>query len=79
MNMLDTVIANYKLLKIVGIGGMSTVCLDKNIQNNSLSALKVLKEQYTEDEIYIKKFFSREVKITKGLNHQNIVIGFTQK
>jgi len=42
--MLGRTFSNYKLLEVVGTGGMSTVYLGRNIHTGSLAAVKVLKE-----------------------------------
>jgi eukaryotic-like serine/threonine-protein kinase len=71
--MLDKTLKNYKLLHVIGKGGMSTVYLGRDIKTGSLAAVKVLKDQYTEDETYLKRFFTREIETTKSLDHPNIV------
>ena len=71
--MLGKTISNYSLLQIIGKGGTSTVYLGRNVNTGSLAAVKVLKDQYTEDQDHIKRFFTREIETTKTLNHPNIV------
>ncbi len=71
--MIGKTLSTYKLIKVIGVGGMSTVYLGKDIHSGSLAALKVLKKAYTQDEDHLKRFFSREIKTTKSLNHKNIV------
>ena len=71
--MIGKTLSSYKLVEVIGTGGMSTVYLGRNIHTGSLAAVKVIKETYTEDREHIERFFTREVDITKGLNHKNIV------
>ena len=71
--MIGKTLATYKLLKILGMGGMSTVYLGKDIHTGSFAALKVLKKAYTQDEDHLKRFFSREIDTAKSLDHKNIV------
>lgn len=71
--MLGKIISTYKLIEVIGTGGMSTVYLGRNMNTGHLTAVKILKEQYTQDENYIKKFFIREIDANKKLNHRNIV------
>ncbi len=71
--MIGKTLSAYKLLEVIGVGGMSTVYLGRNIHTGSLAALKVLKKAYTQDADHLKRFFSREIKTAKSLNHKNIV------
>jgi len=71
--MIGKTLSTYKLLKVLGMGGMSTVYLGKDIRSGSLAALKVLKKAYTQDEDHLKRFFSREINTAKSLDHKNIV------
>ena len=71
--MIDKKLKNYKLLEVIGTGGMSTVYLGRNIHTGSLAAVKVLKKAYTQDTEHIERFFTREIEITKYLHHKNIV------
>jgi len=71
--MIGGILSNYKLVEVLGSGGMSIVYLGKDIQNGALAAVKVLKKQYTQDKEHINRFFTREIQATKDLNHKNIV------
>nr|MBC8387738.1 protein kinase [Actinomycetota bacterium] len=71
--MIGKTISSYKLIEVIGIGGMSTVYLGRHAKTGSIAAIKVLKEQYTQEEDHVKKFFIREIEVTKKLNHKNIV------
>ncbi len=63
---------NYEILKLIGTGGMSKVYLAQDINNSSLSALKIIDEKLLSDPEYLKRF-SREIQISKNLIHPNIV------
>ena len=62
----------YELEELVGTGGMSSVfrahdrLLDRNV------ALKILHEQYSDDEDYVERF-RREARAVAALSHPNIV------
>ena len=51
---------------------MSVVYLARDTTGR-LSAIKVLKKQYTEENEHIERFFTRQIKLTKDLDHPNIV------
>jgi eukaryotic-like serine/threonine-protein kinase len=70
---IGSIISSYKILELIGIGGFPEVFLARNSNAGILVALKILKKAYTQDESYLNRFFSREVEITKTLNHLNIV------
>ena len=71
--MIGKKLKNYKLLQIIGEGGMSTVYLSRHVDSGSLAAIKVLKRAYTQDQDHLKRFFEREIKTTRALDHPNIV------
>jgi eukaryotic-like serine/threonine-protein kinase len=62
----------YELKHVVGTGGMSTVhcAFDTLLERNV--ALKILHEQYSEDEEYVERF-RREARAVAQLSHPNIV------
>jgi serine/threonine protein kinase len=63
---------NYKTLRKIGKGGMSTVFLARHLSEKQLVAVKILKGATLEDPEYIKRFF-REARITAKLSHPNII------
>ena len=71
--MIGKKLKNYKLLQIIGEGGMSTVYLSRHVDSGSLAAIKVLKRAYTQDQDHLKRFFTREIETTRNLDHPNIV------
>lgn len=62
----------YKLIDLIGVGGMAKVykATDRLLQRDV--AIKILKDQYAEDEEFVKKF-SNEAMSAARLTHVNIV------
>jgi serine/threonine-protein kinase len=68
----ETIAERYELEEVVGQGGMSTVykAHDSLLERNV--ALKVLHQQYNEDEDFVERF-KREARSVAQLQHPNIV------
>ncbi len=62
----------YEIIELIGRGGMAYVYKAKDRKLNRYVAVKVLREEYTENEQFIKKF-DRESQAAAGLSHPNIV------
>src|SRR6476659_8701846 len=62
----------YELEELVGTGGMSSVYRAHDRLLDRKVALKVLHEQYTDDEEYVERF-RREARAVAALSHPNIV------
>lgn len=62
----------YEILEKVGGGGMSLVYRAKDIFLNRAVAIKVLREQFANDEEFVKRF-RREAQAVASLSHSNIV------
>src|SRR5919112_5172295 len=62
----------YELEELVGAGGMSSVYRAHDRLLGRMVALKVLHQQYTEDEDYVERF-RREARAVAALSHPNIV------
>src|SRR4051795_3806542 len=62
----------YELEELVGTGGMSSVFRAHDRLLDRKVALKVLHEQYTDDEEYVERF-RREARAVAALSHPNIV------
>lgn len=62
----------YEILEKVGIGGMAEVFKGKDHKLNRFVAVKVLKEEFRENEGFVKKF-KEEAQAAAGLAHPNIV------
>ncbi|MDO4287674.1 MAG: Stk1 family PASTA domain-containing Ser/Thr kinase [Eubacterium sp.] len=71
--MINKVLNNrYEIIELIGRGGMAYVYKAKDLKLNRFVAVKVLREEYTENEQFIKKF-DRESQAAAGLSHPNIV------
>lgn len=62
----------YEILEHIGSGGMADVYKAKCHKLNRYVAIKILKNEYIEDETAVKKFVS-EAQATADLQHPNIV------
>ena len=64
--------ARYEVMGRIGTGGMADVykCIDRTL--NRYVAIKVLKREFREDEMFVNKFRS-EAQAAAGLTHPNIV------
>lgn len=61
----------YELLREIGRGGMATVYLARDLQHNAQVAIKVLRPDVAMSAGGVR--FTREIQITAGLQHPNIV------
>ena len=62
----------YEILSLIGTGGMSEVYQAKCHTLNRLVAIKVLKDEYSQDANFVSKF-KMEAQAAAGLSHPNIV------
>ena len=62
----------YEVLEKIGTGGMSDVYKAKDHKLNRLVAVKILKQEFSENENFVAKF-RVEAQSTAGLMHPNIV------
>ncbi len=64
--------ANYEITGLLGEGGQGLVYrgVDNKLKRNV--AIKLMKREYSEDPIFVKRFES-EAQVTASLNHPNIV------
>ncbi len=65
-------VAQYRILKMIGAGGMGEVYLAEDTKLARRVALKFLPSRYMEDED-AKSRFTREAQAAAGLNHPNIL------
>lgn len=73
MNLIGKIIGNrYEILEEAGNGGMATVYKAKDHVLNRMVAVKVLKDEFTTDADFIKRF-NTEAQSAAGLSHANIV------
>ncbi len=68
----EVVDERYELEERIGVGGMSNVFRAHDTLLERHVALKILHEQYTEDEEYVERF-RREARAAAQLSHPNIV------
>ncbi len=62
----------YEIQEIVGIGGMAVVYKAYDNQENKTVAIKILKEEYTKNEEFLRRF-KNESKAIAVLSHPNVV------
>ena len=62
----------YELVKLIGSGGMANVFEAKDLLENKLVAIKVLKEEYLTNDEFVRRF-RNESKVIAVLDHPNIV------
>ena len=62
----------YEIIEKIGTGGMATVYKAKCHVLNRFVAIKILKEEFTTDEEFIKRF-NTEAQAAASLSHSNIV------
>ena len=62
----------YQIVRIIGIGGMAVVYEATDVVMNRTVALKMLKDEMSDDEEFIKRFIN-ESKAVSMLSHPNIV------
>ena len=71
--MIGTMLGNrYEIIEKVGEGGMAIVYKAKCHLLNRFVAIKVLRDEFTEDEDFIRKF-RRESQAAASLSHPNIL------
>ena len=72
----------YELLELIGVGGMADIYRAKDLQEDRIVAVKILKTEYAGSEEFLRRF-RNESKAIALLNHPNIVkiydVGFTDK
>lgn len=67
-----TLSGRYELLARVGGGGMALVYKARDLLLNRFVAVKVLRQQFTHDDDFVKRF-RREAQAAASLSHPNIV------
>jgi eukaryotic-like serine/threonine-protein kinase len=68
----DLIAGRYELLELIGRGGMSSVWKAHDRLLDRTVAIKVLHEQFTQDDEYVERF-RREARSVAQLSHPNIV------
>ena len=62
----------YEIVELIGIGGMSYVYKAVDVTNHVTVAVKVLKEEFADNEEVVRRFYN-ESKVVQTLSHPNIV------
>ena len=62
----------YKVIELLGEGGMAYVYKAKDMQLERIVAIKTLKPSYVEQTTFVERF-KREAQTAANLNHPNIV------
>ena len=62
----------FLIVKKLGHGGMGGVFIGFDPETDSLCAVKVLIQEYNDDETYVRRF-EREAEILSKLTHPNII------
>ncbi|MBQ1821498.1 MAG: serine/threonine protein kinase [Clostridia bacterium] len=62
----------YRIIELIGSGGMAQVYKAINMSNRRTVAVKVLKDEYKDDAEFLRRF-SREANAILTLSHENIV------
>ncbi len=71
--MIGTVLdRKYRIIELIGSGGMAQVYKAINMANRKPVAVKVLKDEYKDDAEFLRRF-SRETNAILTLSHENIV------
>jgi len=65
-------LAGYRILQLLGKGGMGRVYKALQVSLDRIVAIKILSRQYSSDEAFIRRF-RREAMALAKLNHPNIV------
>ncbi len=65
----------YRIVDLIGTGGMAHVYRAINLTNHKVVAIKVLKEEFRNDAEFLRRF-EREARAVLHLSHENIVRAF---
>lgn len=71
-NLAGKEISHYKIIRLIGAGGMGEVYLAEDTRLHRQIALKVLTSQFETDSERIKRF-KKEARAVSALNHPNII------
>ena len=67
-----TIAARYRLIKRLGVGGMSSVYLARHVIIERKSAIKILRQELSLNPAHRERFL-REARAVNRINHKNIV------
>ena len=69
---IDATLGSYRLVKLLGVGGMGRVYLAEHQKLGRKMALKLLHPQYSSDPEIVRRFFN-EARAVNQISHPNIV------
>jgi serine/threonine protein kinase len=67
-----TIAARYRLIRRLGAGGMASVYLARHVMIDRLSAIKILRQDFSLNPTHRERFL-REARAVNRINHENIV------
>jgi serine/threonine protein kinase len=67
-----TIAARYRLIRRLGSGGMASVYLARHVMIDRLSAIKILRQDFSLNPTHRERFL-REARAVNRINHRNIV------
>jgi serine/threonine protein kinase len=67
-----TIAARYRLIRRLGAGGMASVYLARHVMIDRLSAIKILRQDFSLNPTHRERFL-REARAVNRINHDNIV------
>jgi tetratricopeptide (TPR) repeat protein/TolB-like protein len=70
--LVDKVIGNYKIVSLLGTGGMGVVYLAEHVSLGRKAVIKFVQERLTKDAAYTQRFFT-EAKTAASIRHPGIV------
>ena len=65
----------YRIIELIGTGGMAQVYRAMNLSSRKIVAIKVLKDEFRNDAEFLRRF-EREARAVLHLSHENIVRAF---
>ena len=71
-SLIGRVLGGYRLVALIGAGGMGEVFRAEQVDSGEPAAVKVLRPEYTADRVALKRFV-REANVVNDLGHPNII------
>ncbi|WP_372367903.1 protein kinase [Candidatus Uabimicrobium sp. HlEnr_7] len=68
-------IDGYKMISLIGVGGMGYIYKARQISMDRLVAIKILSEEYSSNP-QLNELFLKEARAVAKLNHENIISGY---